>query len=202
VNLGVETYNMIPRSNGETCAIIALYQAPGSNAVELAENVITEMEVLSKNFPESIVYEVGLDTTLPITAGIKDIVVTLIIALILVILVVFIFIQDWRATLIPTLAIPVSLVGAFIFFPALGFTINVLSLLGLVLAIGIVVRCDGCIAFHVHDAIKAGATYDEIVDAIGVAILMGGAPAVVYGSQALEALKQFKGEATPAMQKD
>lgn len=70
------------------------------------------------------------------------------------------------------------------------------------LAIGIVIRCDGCIAFHVHDAIKAGATYDEIVDAIGVAILMGGAPAVVYGSQALEALKQFKGEATPAMQKD
>jgi HAE1 family hydrophobic/amphiphilic exporter-1 len=139
VNLGVETYNMIPRSNGETCAIIALYQAPGSNAVELAENVIAEMDELSKGFPESVVYEVGLDTTLPITAGIKDIVVTLIIALFLVILVVFIFIQDWRATLIPTLAIPVSLIGAFIFFPALGFTINVLSLLGLVLAIGIVV---------------------------------------------------------------
>ena len=139
VNLGVETYNMIPRSNGETCAIIALYQAPGSNAVELAEDVIAEMDVLSKNFPESIVYEVGLDTTLPITAGIEDIIVTLIIALILVILVVFIFIQDWRATLIPTLAIPVSLIGAFMFFPLLGFTINVLSLLGLVLAIGIVV---------------------------------------------------------------
>ncbi|MEJ2195955.1 MAG: efflux RND transporter permease subunit, partial [Ignavibacteriaceae bacterium] len=83
--------------------------------------------------------DVGLDSTLPITAGIRDIVVTLIIALLLVILVVFIFIQDWRATLIPTLAIPVSLIGAFIFFPALGFTINVLSLLGLVLAIGIVV---------------------------------------------------------------
>jgi len=139
VNLGVETYNMIPRTNQETCAIIALYQAPGSNAVELAENVISEMDVLSKNFPESITYQVGLDTTLPITAGIKDIVITLIIALVLVILVVFVFIQDWRATLIPTLAIPVSLVGAFIFFPMLGFTINVLSLLGLVLAIGIVV---------------------------------------------------------------
>ncbi len=139
VNLGVETYNMIPRTNGQTCAIIALYQAPGSNAVELAQNVINEMNLLSRNFPESVKYEVGLDTTLPITAGIKDIVVTLIIALLLVILVVFIFIQDWRATLIPTLAIPVSLVGAFIFFPMLGFTINVLSLLGLVLAIGIVV---------------------------------------------------------------
>ena len=139
VNLGVETYNMIPRSNKQTCAIIALYQAPGSNAVELAQQVIAEMDVLAKSFPESVKYEVGLDTTLPITAGIKDIVITLIIALVLVILVVFIFIQDWRATLIPTLAIPVSLVGAFIFFPMLGFTINVLSLLGLVLAIGIVV---------------------------------------------------------------
>jgi HAE1 family hydrophobic/amphiphilic exporter-1 len=139
VNLGVETYNMIPRMNGQTCAIIALYQAPGSNAVELAQNVIKEMDVLAKDFPESVRYDVGLDSTLPITAGIRDIVVTLIIALILVILVVFIFIQDWRATLIPTLAIPVSLIGAFIFFPALGFTINVLSLLGLVLAIGIVV---------------------------------------------------------------
>jgi HAE1 family hydrophobic/amphiphilic exporter-1 len=139
VNLGVETYSMIPRVNKQTCAIIALYQAPGSNAVELAENIIKEMDVLSQNFPESVKYDVALDTTLPITAGIRDIVVTLIIALVLVIFVVFIFIQDWRATLIPTLAIPVSLIGAFMFFPILGFTINVLSLLGLVLAIGIVV---------------------------------------------------------------
>ncbi len=139
INLGVETYSMIPRLNGETAAIVALYQAPGSNAVELAQNIITEMDVLEKSFPESIKYDVSLDSTAPITAGIRDIVVTLIIALILVVLVVFIFIQDWRATLIPTLAIPVSLIGAFMFFPALGFTINVLSLLGLVLAIGIVV---------------------------------------------------------------
>ena len=139
INLGVETYNMISRLNRESCAIIALYQAPGSNAVELAENVIAEMEILKNSFPESIKYDVSLDSTAPITAGIRDIVITLFIALILVILVVFIFIQDWRATLIPTLAIPVSLIGAFIFFPALGFSINVLSLLGLVLAIGIVV---------------------------------------------------------------
>ncbi|RLD38796.1 MAG: hydrophobe/amphiphile efflux-1 family RND transporter [Bacteroidetes bacterium] len=139
IDLGVETYSMIPRLNGKTAAIIALYQAPGSNAVELAQKAIDEMDVLAKDFPESIKYDVSLDSTAPITAGIKDIVVTLIIALLLVILVVFIFIQDWRATLIPTLAIPVSLIGAFMFFPALGFTINVLSLLGLVLAIGIVV---------------------------------------------------------------
>ncbi|MGB5700885.1 efflux RND transporter permease subunit, partial [Muriicola sp.] len=139
VNLGVETYNMVPRFNQQTCALIALYQAPGSNAVELAQNIITEMDQLAKDFPESLKYEVGLDTTLPITAGIRDIVITLIIALVLVIFVVFVFIQDWRATLIPTLAIPVSLIGTFMFFPMLGFTINVLSLLGLVLAIGIVV---------------------------------------------------------------
>ena len=78
---------------------IALYQSPGANAVELAEQIIIEMDELSKGFPESVKYEIGLDTTLPITAGIKDIVVTLIIALILVILVVFIFIQDWRGYL-------------------------------------------------------------------------------------------------------
>ncbi len=139
INLGVETYNMIPRLNGKTAAIIALYQAPGSNAVELAQQIKDNMDQLSKSFPESIEYKISMDTTKAIDAGIRDIVVTLIIALILVILVVFIFIQDWRATLIPTLAIPVSLIGAFIFFPSLGFTINVLSLLGLVLAIGIVV---------------------------------------------------------------
>ena len=139
INLGVETYSAFTRLNGEICSMIALYQAPGSNAVELAENVIKEMEVLKKNFPESIKYDVSLDATRPITAGIKDIIVTLFVALALVILVVFIFIQDWRATLIPTIAIPVSLIGAFMFFPMLGFTINVLSLLGLVLAIGIVV---------------------------------------------------------------
>ena len=139
IDLGVETYNVRARLNGKTAAVVALYQAPGSNAVELAKQVVSEMDELAKQFPENITYDVSLDSTAPITAGIKDIVVTLIIALILVIFVVFVFIQDWRATLIPTLAIPVSLIGAFIFFPGLGFTINVLSLLGLVLAIGIVV---------------------------------------------------------------
>ncbi len=139
IKLGVETYSAFTRLNKETCSIIALYQAPGSNAVELANQVKSEIENLSKAFPESVKYDISIDSTEPITAGINDIIETLIIALILVILVVFIFIQDWRATLIPTIAIPVSLIGAFIFFPLLGFTINVLSLLGLVLAIGIVV---------------------------------------------------------------
>ncbi len=139
VELGVETYNAFTRLNNKQCAIIALYQAPGSNAVDLAQKIRAEMDNLSRSFPEGIGYEISLDTTLAITAGINEIIETLIIALILVILVVFLFIQDWRATLIPTIAIPVSLVGAFILFPMLGFTVNVLSLLGLVLAIGIVV---------------------------------------------------------------
>lgn len=139
VDLGVEVYNCITRINKETCTAIGIYQSPGSNAVELAQSIIATMEDLSKRFPESVEYTVSLDATLPITAGIKDIVITLLIAVFLVVFVVFIFIQDWRATLIPTIAIPVSLVGTFIIFPFLGFTINVLSLLGLVLAIGIVV---------------------------------------------------------------
>lgn len=170
VALGVETYNMIPRfsvnkegrdSTAQETAIIALYQAPGSNAVEVAQNALAQMEELKGNFPDGMKYDIALDTTLPITAGIKDIVVTLIIALVLVILVVFIFIQDWRATLIPTLAIPVSLVGAFMFFPMLGFTINVLSLLGLVLAIGIVVDDAIVVVEAVQVNIEKGMTPKE-----------------------------------------
>jgi HAE1 family hydrophobic/amphiphilic exporter-1 len=139
VELGMEFYLAMTRMNHKECAMIAIYQAPGSNAVQLAEDVRRTMEDLSSSFPESIRYDVSLDSTKAITAGIREIIQTLLIALALVILVVFIFIQDWRATLIPTIAIPVSLIGAFIVFPLLGFTINVLSLLGLVLAIGIVV---------------------------------------------------------------
>lgn len=139
VELGVETYNMFTRMNNKPCAIIALYQAPGANAVELAEKIKATMVDLSARFPAGIRYDISLDTTLAITAGIDEIIETLFIALALVIFVVFIFIQDWRAALIPTIAIPVSLVSAFIVFPLIGFTVNVLSLLGLVLAIGIVV---------------------------------------------------------------
>jgi HAE1 family hydrophobic/amphiphilic exporter-1 len=139
VELGVERYTAFTRLNGKECAIISVYQAPGSNAVELAEQLQQTMDELSNNFPSGVKHTVSLDTTKPITAGIQEIIETLIIALVLVIFVVYIFIQDWRATLIPTLAIPVSLVAAFTLFPLLGFSINVLSLLGLVLAIGIVV---------------------------------------------------------------
>lgn len=139
VELGVETYNAFTRLNEKSCAIISLYQAPGSNAVALAEEIKSRLVELSAAFPDDVGYEISLDTTKPIVAGIDEIIETLFIALALVIFVVYIFIQDWRATLIPILAIPVSLIGAFAIFPLLGFTINTLSLLGLVLAIGIVV---------------------------------------------------------------
>ncbi len=139
VELGSSLYNAITRLNSKDCAAMAIYQSPGSNALEIRENILAEMERLSQAFPNDMAYDLSLDTTLAITAGISEIIVTFFQALGLVILVVFIFLQNWRATLIPTLAIPVSLIGAFVMFPILGFTINVLSLLGLVLAIGIVV---------------------------------------------------------------
>lgn len=139
VELGVESYNAFTRLDGRTTSVIAVYQAPGSNGVALAEEVIGTMDELSGRFPPAMRYDVAMDTTRPIVVGIQGVVQNLLVALILVVLVVFIFIQDWRATIIPTLAIPVSLVGAFAVFPLLGFTVNVLSLLGLVLAIGIVV---------------------------------------------------------------
>lgn len=139
VELGAQNYNMIGRLNGKPAALIALYQLPDSNAVDAANKAKALMEKLKQSFPPDMDYAVALDTTLAVTAGIKEIVHTLFEALLLVIVVVFIFLQGWRATLIPLLAVPVSLVGTFALFPLFGFSINTLSLFGLVLAIGLVV---------------------------------------------------------------
>ena len=139
IELGTENYSSSARRNSSPSAVIALYQMPGSNALEVAETAKKAMKEMSEKFPQDIVYQESLDTTLAITAGVNDIVHTLIEAIILVILVVFIFLQNWRATLIPLITVPVSLIGAIAVFPLLGFSINTLSLLGLVLAIGIVV---------------------------------------------------------------
>jgi hydrophobic/amphiphilic exporter-1 (mainly G- bacteria), HAE1 family len=139
VELGAQDYTLIGRLNGKPSAIIAVYQLPGSNAVEAARGVDKLMAEARKRFPEDIDYSVALDTTRAVSEGIREIVVTLLIAIGLVILVVFLFLQGWRATLIPLLAVPVSLVGTFVFFPMFGFSINTLSLFGLVLAIGLVV---------------------------------------------------------------
>jgi hydrophobic/amphiphilic exporter-1 (mainly G- bacteria), HAE1 family len=118
---------------------MAIYQLPGTNAVQAAEGVKKLMAEAKHRFPEDMDYVVSLDTTRSVTEGIKDIIVTLLIAIALVTLVVYLFLQGWRATLIPLLAVPVSLIGTFILFPAFGFSINTLSLFGLVLAIGLVV---------------------------------------------------------------
>ena len=127
------------RLNGQPAAIIAVYQLPGSNAIATVERAKALMREVKTRFPDDLEYAVSLDTTLAVTAGIDEIVKTLFEALALVILVVFIFLQGFRATLIPLLAVPVSLVGTFAVFPLLGFSINTLSLFGLVLAIGLVV---------------------------------------------------------------
>jgi len=139
IELGSLVYQQIGRFNAKPAVIICVYQAPGSNALAVAKQVKAQMEELKSRFPDGLEYTVSMDTTLPITEGMKEIVTTLLEAIVLVIIVVFLFLQNWRATLIPLLAVPVSLVGTFAVFPMLGFSINTLSLFGLILAIGLVV---------------------------------------------------------------
>src|SRR6202023_3503368 len=139
IELGAQDYTVAGRFNGKPSAIIATYQLPGSNAVDAAAGVNKLMAKMKERFPEDLDFVVSLDTTRSVTEGMKEIVVTLLIALALVIPVVYLFLQNWRATLIPLLAEPVSLVGTFVLFPVFGFSINTLSLFGLVLAIGLVV---------------------------------------------------------------
>jgi hydrophobic/amphiphilic exporter-1 (mainly G- bacteria), HAE1 family len=139
IELGSQNYDMLARLNGKPCALVALYQLPNSNAVDAANNAKKLMAKLKEAFPPDLDYVVALDTTLAVTEGMKEIEHTLIEAIVLVIIVVFIFLQGWRATLIPLLAVPVSLIGTFALFPLFGFSINTLSLFGLVLAIGLVV---------------------------------------------------------------
>ena len=139
IELGALNYQQRARLNGKPSCPIGIFQIPGSNAIAVADGVKAAMAELKQRFPDDLEYVVALDTTLPVTEGIKEIEHTLFEAIGLVIIVVFLFLQGWRATLIPLLAVPVSLVGTFIFFPMLGFSINTLSLFGLVLAIGLVV---------------------------------------------------------------
>jgi len=139
IELGTQTYDLTSRYNNAPAAAMSVYQLPGSNAVATAAAVTKRLQELSGSFPIGMKYDIPLDTTKAVMAGIHEIVITLGVALLLVILVVFLFLQGWRATLIPLLAVPVSLIGTFTAFPLLGFSINTLSLFGLVLAIGLVV---------------------------------------------------------------
>jgi len=139
VELGSQDYNILTRLDGKPAATIGIYQLPGSNAVQSANEIRKLMAKMKETFPADLDYEITLDTTDAVRAGMQEIVVTLVIAFVLVILVVYVFLQDWRATIIPMLAVPVSLVGTFVVFPLFGFSVNTLSLFGLVLAIGLVV---------------------------------------------------------------
>src|SRR6516164_1940516 len=167
IELGSLVYQQIGRYNAKPAVIIAVYQAPGSNALAVAKQVKAQMEDLKSKFPQDLDYVVAMDTTLPITEGMKEIVKTLLEAVGLVIIVVFLFLQNWRATLIPLLAVPVSLIGTFVIFPMLGFSINTLSLFGLILAIGLVVDDAIVVVEAVEHHIEQGLTpHDATVKAM------------------------------------
>jgi hydrophobic/amphiphilic exporter-1 (mainly G- bacteria), HAE1 family len=161
IELGSLVYQQIGRYNGKPAVIIAIYQAPGSNALAVAKQVKAQMEDLKTRFPQDLDYIVSMDTTLPITEGMKEILTTLFEAIVLVIIVVFLFLQGWRATLIPLIAVPVSLIGTFAVFPMLGFSINTLSLFGLILAIGLVVDDAIVVVEAVEHNIEHGLTPRE-----------------------------------------
>lgn len=139
IELGAETYGWYGQLNGKPASLLAVYQLPDANALDVADGIKASLKTLSTRFPEDLTYSVTYDTTLYVSTSIREVVITLLQALALVIFVVYVFLQDWRSTLIPAIAIPVSLVGTFAALLALGFTINTISLFGLILAIGVVV---------------------------------------------------------------
>lgn len=139
ISLEAQSYNTESAINKENAAVLAIYMLPGANAMEVAKSVKEAMEEISKNFPEGMSYEIPFDMTTYISESIHEVYKTLFEALILVIIVVYLSLQSWRATVIPLVAVPISLIGTFGFMLIFGFSLNILTLLGLVLAIGIVV---------------------------------------------------------------
>lgn len=139
IELGAQTYTIAGRLNGKPAAVLALYQLPGTNSIQAVDGVKKLMEEVKRSFPPDMEYVVALDTTFAVREGIKEVLKTLYEAMILVIIVVFIFLQGFRATLIPALAVPVSLIATFAAFPLFGFSINTIALMGMVLAVGLVV---------------------------------------------------------------
>ncbi len=161
VELGSQNYSMIGRLNGKPSAVLAIYQLPNTNAIQAVDGVKKLMEFAKQSFPPDLDYTVSLDTTLSVREGMKEIVKTLYEAMILVIIVVFVFLQGWRATLIPALAVPVSLIFTFAMFPILGFNINTIALMGMVLAIGLVVDDAIVVVEAVEHHIEHGMTPKE-----------------------------------------
>lgn len=139
VSLEAASYNTESGLNGGNAAVLGIYTLPGANAIQVAKDVKQAMEEISRNFPEGLHYEIPFDMTTYISESIHEVYKTLFEALLLVVLVVFLSLQSWRATLIPMIAVPISLIGTFGFMLVFGFSLNILTLLGLVLAIGIVV---------------------------------------------------------------
>ncbi len=175
ISLGSENYTQQSYTNGLPSSIVGLYQNPGSNALEAANRAKAKMAELARKFPPDMKLSLTLDTTVAVTEGAREIVKTLLEAIALVTLVVFIFLQSWRATLIPLLTIPVSLVGAFMFFPAVGFSVNTLSLLGLVLAVGLVVDDAIVVVEAIEAKIEQGRSphdaAQEAMDEVGGALI-------------------------------
>ena len=139
IDLGSASYNVVSRLNGKPTAAIAIYQQPGSNSLDVSKGVKAKMEELAANFPSGVSYHVTLDTTDVIHASIDEVMVTLLETTLLVVLVIFLFLQNWRAVIIPCITIPVSLIGTLAVMAAFGFSINTLTLFGLILAVAIVV---------------------------------------------------------------
>lgn len=139
VELGAQTYNIASKYNGKDSGAIAIYAAPGTNAINTVDAIKELFQERARSFPAGMEYNLTLDTTLAVRASIEEIEHTLVEALVLVVLVVFVFLQGWRATLIPAIAVPVSIIATFALFPLLGFTLNTICLMGMVLAIGLVV---------------------------------------------------------------
>ena len=167
VTLGGQDYSTRSLFEGKPTAVIVVYQEPGSNAVAVADRVRKQMKVSSERFPDGVDYSVIVDGTQSIEAGIEEIVLTLIASLLLVMAIIFIFIQDWRATIIPLIAIPVSIVGSFALFPLFGLSLNVISLLALVLAIGLVVDDAIVVVEAVQVGIERGLKpFDATVEAM------------------------------------
>jgi hydrophobic/amphiphilic exporter-1 (mainly G- bacteria), HAE1 family len=181
IELGAEIYTQQSIINGKPAAFLLLYQNPGSNALEAANQAKARIAELAQRFPQDMEEKLVLDTTVPVTEGAREIIKTLLEAIALVVLVVFLFLQSWRATLIPILTIPVSLVGAFMFFPAVGFSVNTLSLLGLVLAVGLVVDDAIVVVEAIESKIEQGRSprdaaieaMDEVSGAlVGIALVL------------------------------
>jgi len=202
VELGAQTYDLRARLNKSPAGAIGIYLAPGANALETADNVKKILSDAKKRFPPDMDYDITLDSTLPIKASMEEIVHTLFEAVILVLIVVYVFLQSFRATIIPMCTVPVSLLGAFIMFPVLGFSVNVLTMFGLVLAIGIVVDDAIVVVEAVQHHIEHGKTPVEAtkqamkevsgpVVAIGLVLCAVFVPVAFMGGVTGQLYKQF-----------